>query len=479
MKKTPIITAIVLILAAGAIAIVFWKTGIFAEKPIGTLTSSKSVPLDSFVVERDLVREGGGYWRKRREPAPGEREEMMEKLRSLPYVTGSQTPALRTGVTLHDEKRAYRGYNLYSSAHAPEAYLCDMEGDVIHQWRLERKTAWPHRDEFDPSRPRHYFRRIHVTDNGDLLAIFEYTGIVRINAASGLVWARQGWNHHDMFVDDDEKIYVLGRDVDVTGHFAAVFYHEDSLPPQRYVNGRWVYDENVTVYGRRGMLLDRYSLVECLQNSPYAFLLDRVDEFDEKEPVDLLHSNTIEIMDGRFEKRSEYFKKGNLLTSFRNLSTIAIIDPELRQVVWAMSDAWMFQHDPRIVKNGRMLVFDNYYRGFSLADSPPFSRVVEFNPFTRDVYWSYEGDSTQPFFSSLMGANQPLPNGNVLITESDFGRVFEVTRDGEIVWEFNSPHLSGENSEFVATIPEMIRLEPDFPVNDVKVEYSLKKDSGQ
>ncbi len=78
-----------------------------------------------------------------------------------------------------------------------------------------------------------------------------------------------------------------------------------------------------------------------------------------------------------------------------------------------------------------------------------------------------------------MGANQPLPNGNVLITESDFGRVFEVTRDGEIVWEFNSPHLSGENSEFVATIPEMIRLEPDFPVNDVKVEYSLKKDSGQ
>jgi len=477
MKKTPIITAIVLILAAGAIAGIYLKTRIFDEKPIGTVTQSQSVVLDSFVVERDLVREGGGYWRKRREPAPGDREEMMDKLRSLPYVTGSQPSALRTGVTVHDENRAYQGYNLYSSAHAPEAYLCNMEGRVIHRWRLERKEAWPSRDEFDPARPRHYFRRIHMYRNGDLLGIYEYTGVVRINAQSQLLWAHQGWNHHDVFVGERGRIYVLGRDIDVTGHYAATF--ADDPPPPQLVNGRRVYDENVTILGPRGMLVDRISLIECIRNSPYSFLLDRVDEFGEKEPVDLLHSNTIEVLIGRHAKQSPYFKQGNILTSFRNLSTIAIIDPELRQVVWAMSDAWMFQHDPRLVENGRMLVFDNYYRGFSLVDSLPYSRVVEFDPFTRDFFWSYEGDSTQPFFSSLMGTNQPLPNGNVLITESDFGRAFEVTRDGEIVWEFNSPHLSGDNDEFVATIPEMIRLDPDFPVNNTKVVASPPKDSGR
>ena len=31
---------------------------------------------------------------------------------------------------------------------------------------------------------------------------------------------------------------------------------------------------------------------------------------------------------------------------------------------------------------------------------------------------------------------QRLPNGNTLITESDAGRVFEVTEGGDIVWEF-------------------------------------------
>ena len=34
-----------------------------------------------------------------------------------------------------------------------------------------------------------------------------------------------------------------------------------------------------------------------------------------------------------------------------------------------------------------------------------------------------------------------MPNGNTLITESNKGHVFEVTRDGEIVWEFYSPYI--------------------------------------
>ena len=35
---------------------------------------------------------------------------------------------------------------------------------------------------------------------------------------------------------------------------------------------------------------------------------------------------------------------------------------------------------------------------------------------------------------------QRLPNGNTLITEGSDGRVFEVTKDHELVWEFISPY---------------------------------------
>src|SRR4029450_6349143 len=41
-----------------------------------------------------------------------------------------------------------------------------------------------------------------------------------------------------------------------------------------------------------------------------------------------------------------------------------------------------------------------------------------------------------PFISSA----QSLPNGNTLITEGSDGRIFEVTRDHQLVWEYISPY---------------------------------------
>ena len=40
------------------------------------------------------------------------------------------------------------------------------------------------------------------------------------------------------------------------------------------------------------------------------------------------------------------------------------------------------------------------------------------------------------FYSEAWGEQQPLPNGNVLITESYAGRVFEINRAGDIVWSW-------------------------------------------
>ena len=44
------------------------------------------------------------------------------------------------------------------------------------------------------------------------------------------------------------------------------------------------------------------------------------------------------------------------------------------------------------------------------------------------------------FYSPFISGMQRLPNGNTLITEGSDGRVFEVTPDQKIVWEFVSPY---------------------------------------
>ena len=63
------------------------------------------------------------------------------------------------------------------------------------------------------------------------------------------------------------------------------------------------------------------------------------------------------------------------------------------------------------------------------------------------------------------GTAQRLANGNTLITESNAGRAFEVTRDGKIVWDFYNPQRAGEGDRYIATIFELLRLPPDFPLD--------------
>jgi len=79
-----------------------------------------------------------------------------------------------------------------------------------------------------------------------------------------------------------------------------------------------------------------------------------------------------------------------------------------------------------------------------------FSRVLEINPVTRQIEWEYKnpvptkdcnGDgkaagNERRFYSCIMSGAQRLLNGNTLITEADTGRIFEVTKKGEVVWEF-------------------------------------------
>jgi hypothetical protein len=103
---------------------------------------------------------------------------------------------------------------------------------------------------------------------------------------------------------------------------------------------------------------------------------------------------------------------------------------------------------------GNVLVFDNGgIAGFGslLPGLTPYwpvafrnySRALEFNPVTHEKVWEYTNETDQrgsggdrKFYSWFISSVQRLPNGNTLIDEGHDGRIFEVTRDGEIVWEY-------------------------------------------
>lgn len=45
-----------------------------------------------------------------------------------------------------------------------------------------------------------------------------------------------------------------------------------------------------------------------------------------------------------------------------------------------------------------------------------------------------------PYYSPFISSVQRLANGNTLITEGSGGRIFEVTADHQLVWEYISPY---------------------------------------
>jgi hypothetical protein len=88
-----------------------------------------------------------------------------------------------------------------------------------------------------------------------------------------------------------------------------------------------------------------------------------------------------------------------------------------------------------------MLLFDN--GPHRLDESFPFPRILEIDPATKNIVWKYQDSITSNFFSPRISNAQRLPNGNTLINEGWFGRFFEVTATGDVVWEYVNPYFLG------------------------------------
>lgn len=380
-------------------------------------------------------------WRDAREVQPRhelteQETEELARLISLPYLAGTIEAPEVASVTVHDPNRAWQGLNLYNSGHAHEAFLIDMSGNVLHKWQFAIDDIWPDRVGRQHSG---FWRRVHWYPNGDVLAIFEAVGMLKLDRHSNLLWAFRGGCHHQACVTADGTIHVLTM---------------RSRTRLRIGGARKLIEDMVTVLSPAGEVLDQYSLLECFENSAYESLLA-----DMKTEGDVFHTNAIQVLDGSLAHLAPAFKKGNILISVLYLDAIAIVDPELRQVVWALSGEqngmWRRQHDPRLLADGHLLLFDNRGRDRK-------SKVIEFEPFTGQIVWEYPQDQDDPFFSAACGTSERLPNGNTLITESDNGRAIEATPSGEIVWEFHNPHRAGDDNKLVATLFELTRVDNDF-----------------
>jgi len=150
--------------------------------------------------------------------------------------------------------------------------------------------------------------------------------------------------------------------------------------------------------------------------------------------------------------------KDLILLNSRNFSEFYLIDHKTGEMVyrWGNPGAYGQGERPSWYNNGdqkvfgshnatylgkdRFMVFDN---GSERAEGNR-SSVVIVDRKTNEIEWEYHTDTPQSFYSFRQGAAQMLPNGNIHVTSTHSGHLFEVTEDKKIVWDYVSPVFNGE-----------------------------------
>ena len=193
---------------------------------------------------------------------------------------------------------------------------------------------------------------------------------------------------------------------------------------------------------------------------------------------DWLHINSLSVLGPNrwFDAGDSRFHPDNLIWDAREANIIAIVEKSSGKIVWRLGPrydgneverrlGWIIgQHHAHLIPQGlpgagNLLVFDNGgWAGYG-APNPgapnglkvaqrDYSRVLEIDPISLEIKWQYtpkEAGFVVPldaarFYSPFISSAQRLPNGNTLITEGSDGRIFEVTPDHRIVWEYISPY---------------------------------------
>lgn len=352
-------------------------------------------------------------------------------LAAMGYIDGYTTAPDLVGVTRSVAGKMQDGVSVYVSGHGQEAVLVDIDGRELHKWSY-KLDKWPWNNAIGNAPVKDWWRHFQLYEDGGIVVIYENQGLVRLDKDSKLLWKTSNLAHHHVEIADDGTIVVLTR------------RKEDH--PQ--YNSAPLEVDYIAYLSADGKTLREISILDALLASDQykGMWLD-----SGRSDPDIFHTNSLFLVGDAMARRLPGVSKGDVLLSLRHLNAVAIVNPASEKVVWAATGDFRMQHDADELANGDLLVFDNLHKGITA------SSVEAYDPTTMSQTWIFAGSEGEPFFTRNSGRQQRLDNGNTLLVETENGRVIEVDKAGQVVWEFYNPNRAGDNDELIAAIYDMQR----------------------
>ena len=399
-----------------------------------------------------------------------------------------------TGVTLYNPDKAWNGYTILHAADTG-ALLIGMNGHELRLWRDvhgfpnkmfpggylmgstgTRNPKYGLQDQLD---------LVQIDWNGKIVWKFDNAELIEDPGYAPRMMARQ---HHD-FQREGNPVgyYVPGMDPKVDSGNTLILSHKNVHAP--YISDKLLVDDVIYEVNWAGEIVwewlcsDHAAEMGFTEEARNALCRDpnfRGGSLMENAPGvgDWMHVNSMSTLGPNkwYDAGDTRFHPDNIIIDGRETNISLILDKKTGKIVWQIGPdyntspalkalGWIIgQHHAHMIPRGlpgegNILIFDNGGWGGYGAPNPgapqgvktaqrDYSRVLEFDPTTLKIVWQYtprEAGFFVPldanrFYSPFISSAQRLPNGNTLICEGSGGRVFEVTPDHEIVWEFVSPY---------------------------------------
>ncbi len=316
-----------------------------------------------------------------------------------------------SGLVVNEPERA-PGFTLLTVLKERRAFLLDEAGNRVHVWHDAAARSW---------------ESTLLLPDGDLLVVGAIPGnrrrgvpdadryLERISWQGAQRW-RQKIAAHDQIVQrPDGRVsvlsYTLRDDPDV---------HREAR----------VRDDVILVLDTDGNEIERHSVHDAVTASDMEVLPQGARPTASGAGwVNLYNSRSLDW--GTVADDPAALNRTDcVLVAMANQKRVGVIDTSAGRLIWSWGrDEIDVPGSARFLPNGNVLVFDN-------GTSSNRSRVLEVEPASGEIVWTYESDGGRIFFSASRGMGQRLGNGNTLITSTDQGEALEVTPDGRTVWRF-------------------------------------------
>lgn len=380
------------------------------------------------------------------------------------------------GTTIYKPDKCFNGYTIMPTK-GSQTVLIDMNGNVVKHWGNVANEEHPVK-----LLPGGYV--MGGTGNPGRIIGDEYSNDLSVVDWDGnIIWSyKQAGMHHD-FQREGNPVgyYVPGMEPNVKGGKTLIL--SNKIVKNKRISDKKLLDDIIYEVDYDGKIIFEWLASDHVKEmgfdqeaktTMYKYPNYRATRTPGAVGGDWIHINSASWLGPNkwYDKGDERFHPDNIIYDGRQTQTTGIISRKTGKLVWHMGPDFTLDkklkkigitiglhHAHMIPKGlpggGNILIFDNGgYSGYGVPNpsSPTglnnalsdFSRVVEIDPVKMKKVWEYTANKAGfrdrcRFYSDYISSAQRLPNGNTLITEGAFGRLFEVTPEHETVWEYVSP----------------------------------------